>query len=327
MAKKILYFEKVLPENREILEANIPEGYEMAYMEELNEAEQAKALAEGEFMMLIFKKATEDVIRSVPKLRHVQRTGIGFETVDIKTCNELGITVSNLPLGNATAVAEHAAMLPLVIYRHVLSIDRRMRNGEWPAMDYRTNSYEMDGKVHGFIGMGNIARLTAERSRPFGTKLIYYDIVRRPKEEEERLGLTYVDSMDEVLKQADIVSIHLHLNDETRGIIGKREIGLMKKGAILVNISRGGLVDEQALYEAIKSGHLFGAGIDTWATEPNIKDNPLMTLENVVCTCHSAAGTIDTFKKQILACFENIVKADKEGTPNYVVGEVKTTKK
>lgn len=326
MGKKIMFWDPVIEGYRKILNENVPEGYEMVYYEDLDSAGREKACQEVEFYLLNAAKAPAERIRSTPRLRHIQRTGIGFEMIDLAACDDRQITVSNLPMGNATAVAEHAMLLTLAALKKLVPIDRLMREGTWPFWHYRTSCYELDGKVHGFIGMGNIARLVAQRSRPFGTTLIYFDIVRLPREREEQLGLIYCDSMDEVLRRADIVSIHLHLNESTRNIIGRREIGLMKQGAFLINVSRGGLVDEQALYEALTDGHLAGAGIDTWATEPDIADCPLLKLDNVVATGHTASGTIDTFKKQATACFANIVKADVEGTPDYCVGAVKHTR-
>lgn len=328
MSKKILFWENpVLEGYRRILNECVPDGYEMVYYSELGEDEKREAEQEAEFYLLNAAKAPAERILSTPRLRHIQRTGIGFEMVDIRTCDEKGITVSNLPLGNATAVAEHCMLLTLAVLKKLVPVDRLMREGVWPFWNYRTSCYEMEGKVHGFIGMGNIARLVAQRSRAFGTKLVYFDIVRLPEEKERELGVTYCDSMEEVLRQADIVSIHLHLNDSTRNIIGKRELGMMKEGSFLINVSRGGLVDESALYDALVSGHLAGAGIDTWATEPNIRDNPLLKLENVAATGHTASGTIDTFRKQVIACFDNIVKADLQGTPDFCVGQIKETRK
>lgn len=311
---------------RQILNEHVPAGYEMVYYNDLDDAGKAEACQEVEFYLLNAAKAPTDRILSTPRLRHIQRTGIGYETIDVHTCDEKGITVSNLPLGNATAVAEHCMLLTLAALRKLIPTDRLMRQGVWPFWEYRTSCYELDGKVHGFIGMGNIARLTAQRSRPFGTELIYYDIVRLSEDRERALGLTYCSSMEEVLRRADIVSIHLHLNESTRNIIGAKEIAMMKPGSFLVNISRGGLVDEDALYKALVSGHLAGAGIDTWATEPNVKDSPLLTLDTVVATGHTASGTIDTFRKQAIACFDNIVKADREGYPDFCVGENKHTR-
>ena len=327
MGKKIMFWEKPLDGYRTILDEYVPDGYEMLYFTDLDSDEQKKeALEEAEFYLLNAAKSPAERILSTPNLRHIQRTGIGYETIDLETCDQKGITVSNLPLGNATAVAGHAMMLTLAVMKKLIPIDRAMRSGQWPFWMYRTDCFEMDGKVHGFIGMGNIARLVAQRSRAFGTTLVYYDIVRLPEERERELGLTYCSSKDEVLRQADIVSLHLHLNASTRNTIGERELSLMKPNAILVNVSRGGLVDEKALYHALTSGKIFGAGIDTWETEPDIQGNPLLQLDSVVATGHTASGTIDTFRKQAVACFANIVKADTEKYPDYCVGHTKKTR-
>lgn len=310
---------------RKILDECVPDGYEMVYNQDLEEEQRQKVLEEVEFYLLNAAKAPKERILSTPNLRHIQRTGVGYETIDLSACDEIGITVSNLPMGNAVAVAEHTVMLMLAAIKKLIPIDGLMRRGVWPFSHYRTSCYELQGKVVGFIGMGNIARLVAERLKPFGTTLIYYDIVRLPEPLEDKLQLTYCENMEEVLHNADILSIHLHLNPSTYNIIGRKEIAMMKENAVLINVSRGGLVDEDALYDALISGKLSGAGIDTWSSEPNIQNLPLLQLENVVATGHTASGTIDTFKKQVVACFENIVRADKELQPLNCVGATKTT--
>lgn len=325
MLKKILFFEFVIPEQKAILEANRPEGYEVVFWELLNHEEKASALKEAEYFFIVAHQVTEDLIRSAPKLRHIQRSGVGVNNVDVAAADACGVTVSILPIGNATAVAEHAILLPLALYRRLIEVDRDTKAGEWPMWKYRINSYEMDGKVHGFVGLGNIGRLTAMRSKGFGTTIIYYDMFRLSEERETELGVTYL-SMEEVIKQADILSLHVPLTEENRGLIGRKEIEMMKPGALLINVSRGGLVDETALYDALVSGKLGGAGLDTWQDEPNIKGNPLLTLDNVIATAHVAAGTIDTFHKQVAGAFRNILKADRAKKPDFVVGAVKEIK-
>lgn len=324
MKKIVLFFDPVIPEHKRILEENVPDGMEMRFMELLDEEGKKASLKEAEFFLIVAHETTKEDIAGAIHLRHIQRTGIGVNNVDVAAADAARVTVSNLPRGNATAVAEHAILLPMAVYRNLTAIDRETKEGHWPVWKYRTRSYEMDGKVHGFIGMGNIGRLTAERSRAFGTHCIYYDLFRLPAEQEERLGLEYV-SFDEVLKRADIVSLHVPLTKENEKMIGAKELAAMKPGSILINVSRGGLVDEAALYDAIKNGHIAGAGLDTWECEPDIKGNPLLQLDNVVATSHVAAATIDTFKKQVKGCFENLIKADR-GEPAFTVGKVRQTR-
>lgn len=321
--KTILYFEPIIPEQRAVLEENVPEGFKVVFWRELDEKAQEEAISQAEYFFIVGQKTTEELIRRAPRLVHIQRSGIGWDNVDVDFADKQGITVSNIPTGNATAVAEHGILLPLALYRHLIEINRETKNGEWPVWKYRTTSYEMEGKTHGFIGFGNIARRIAYRSQAFGTNIIYYDMYRLSEDREKELGVTYM-SMDDVLKNADILSVNVPMLPGNRGLIGRREIGLMKQGALLINVSRGGLVDEEALYDALVSGQLAGAGIDTWADEPNIQGNPLLALDNVIATSHVAAATSDTFKKQVQAGFANILKASIDGKPDFAVGAVKT---
>ena len=271
--KLIMYFEPVIQEYKEILEKNTPKGFKMCYWEEIPENERQKKLTEVEYFLVVSSVVDKKLIENAHNLRHIQRTGIGYDNIDIKTANKFGITVSNFPTGNSVAAAEHAILLILAVYRNLININNDTKEGKWPLWKYRTKSYEMDGKIHGFIGFGNIGRETAKRSISFGTKIIYYDLIRATREIENAYSATFL-SFEEVICKSDILSIHVPLTPENQGLIGREEINMMKKDAILINISRGGLVDEMALYEALKRGDLSGAGIDTWENEPVISNNP-----------------------------------------------------
>lgn len=321
--KTILYFEPLIPEHVEVIQTHTPEGYEIAFWQLLNEAEREAALLRAEFFFIVAHQTTKDWIDRAPRLRHIQRSGIGCDNVDVAAADSNGVTVSNLPTGNATAVAEHAILLPLALYRRLMEVNEDTKAGAWPVWQYRSTSYEMDGKVHGFIGMGNIGRLTAARSRAFGTRVIYYDVYRLPAALEAELGVEYM-SKEAVIANADILSLHVPLLPENVGMIGSKELAAMKPGALLINVSRGGLIDEDALYDALVEKRLGGAGIDTWAAEP-CRENRLFSLKNVIATSHVAAGTIDTFAKQVKAGFANIVQAN-DGHPDHTVGMTKTTK-
>ena len=186
----------------------------------------------------------------------------------------------------------------------------------------------MNGKTHGFIGFGTIGQETAKRSKAFGTNIIYYDPFRISEENE--LDATYM-SINEVLEKSDIVSLHLPLHPETENLITHRELTMMKNNAILINVSRGGIVDENALAKALRNGDIAGAGIDVWESEPPKIDHPLFKLENVITTPHIGAGTHDTLQRVLNMAFTNIGKVNKGEDPDYVVNNIKqariTTKK
>jgi phosphoglycerate dehydrogenase-like enzyme len=181
--------------------------------------------------------------------------------------------------------------------------------------------YEMEGKTHGFIGFGNIGREAAKRSKVFGTNIIYYDKFRASKEHEEQLGASYL-SLEEVLKQSDIISLHIPLIEETKGLIGEKELSLMKNSAVIVNVSRGGTIQEKALYEALKSGIIAGATVDVCESEPTNPDNPLLKLDNVIASPHIGAGTRDTLNRVLDIAFTNIKNVDDGQTPKFVVNDI-----
>jgi len=310
---------------RDVLKKYTPEGYELWFWQEMDAAERQARLPEADYMVVINTHVDGKTLEAARKLRLVQRTGIGVNNIDVETATRLGIPIAIVPGGNSVAVAELTILFILALYRHLLPIDRQTKEGKWPNWAYRPVSHEMDGKVHGLIGFGNIGKETAKRSRAFGTKIVYYDIVRAPEEKEKELGATYLP-LEELLKQSDIVSIHVPLVPETKGMIGMEQLRLMKREAILINVARGGIVKEQDLYQALKEGIIAGAGIDTWEMEPVNPDNPLLALDNVVAMPHIAAGTIDTFERVVRMSFQNIVKAEEDNRPLHVVNGVETAR-
>jgi lactate dehydrogenase-like 2-hydroxyacid dehydrogenase len=292
----------------------------------MNEQEKAKALAQSEYFLVATARITGDMMKKATRLRMVQKTGVGCDNIDIKTAAELNIPVCNTPGGNSTAVAELTIAFILNLYRKLNILDRATKNGKWYMWEYRLQSFEMKGKTHGIIGMGNIGKATARLSQAFGTKIIYYDKYRLKEDEEKALNVTYME-MDDLLKNSDIVSIHIPLLPETEGLIGERELALMKKNAILINVSRGKIVDEKALAKALKEKRISGAGIDTWANEPVDKDNPLLKFDNVIATPHIGAGTRDTLSNILEMCFKNFSIVESGGDPQYVVNGIMKARK
>jgi len=279
----VLYFDKVFPAFKDLLETHNSDGFKLVYWYEMSESEREDALQEAEYFLVATIKITQEMIKKASNLKLVQKTGIGVDNIDLEAARELNIPVCNTPGGNAAGVAELTIGMILSLYRKLNILDKATKNGEWLMWEYRPSSYEMNGKTHGFIGFGNIGRETAKRSQAFGTKIVYYDKFRLPVDKEKELEVTYME-LDEVLKNSDIISIHIPLLPETRGLISKRELSLMKPSAILVNVSRGNIVDEAALAEALQNNAIAGAGIDVWASEPVNKKNPLLKFDNVVAT-------------------------------------------
>jgi phosphoglycerate dehydrogenase-like enzyme len=271
------------------------------------------ALHDVEYAILRVLRMNADTIGKMPRLKLIQRWGVGFEKVDIAAAGKRGIPVAVAPGGNATPVSELAVLLMLAVYRNVVPLHEGIRAGRWEKEKYIDNSFVIRGKTVGLVGCGAIGIQVAQKIKAFGAEVIYYDVVRLPPAEEAKLGLRHV-GLDELLTQADIVSLHLPLLDSTRRLIGERAIGLMKPGAVLVNTARGEIVDSAALAAALQSGKLRGAGLDVFDSEPLAMDSPLRGLSNVVFTPHTGGNTSDVNGDMVEICVANIV-AVSEGRP------------
>jgi glyoxylate reductase len=224
-----------------------------------------------------------------------------------------GVPVGLTPEGTSKPVAEHVILLILSLYRKLFVANQTLREGQWLQWQLRPQSYNLVGKTVGIVGLGRIGREVAQRTRAFECQLVYYDVLRAPTEVETKLEVNYV-SLDELLAQSDIITLHVPRTKETQGMIGAAQLARMKPTALLINTARGGLVDEAALYQALTSGQIAGAGLDVFAVEPPGADNALLHLDNVVATPHIAAGTRDALANKMRAAFGNMQRVA-EGQP------------
>lgn len=325
MTIKVLYFDLITDALKEVIESHNKQKYNMLYWHEMNLIERETALAKAEYLLVAAYKINEDILRKAKKAKILQKTGIGLDNMDLIKAAELGIPVCNTPGSNASGVAELAMAMILSLYRKLLILDKATKNGKWLMWELRPFTFELQNKIHGFIGFGNIGRKTAQLSRAFGTKIVYYDPRRLPEAIEQEFDATYME-LDDVLRNSDIVSLHLPLLHDTRDLIGKRELSLMKSTAVLVNVARGGIIDEAALYQALLKGELAGAGIDTFAAEPVAMDNPLLSLDNVIATPHIGAGTRDTLNNVLEIAFSNFYRVDQGEIPQHIVNGVNKLK-
>lgn len=254
--------------------------------------EEYQKMTDAEIMVLRIFKARQDVIERNKGLKMIIRWGAGFDSVDIEAAGKNGVVVANTPGANAPAVSELAVMLMLAVGRHLIDHMDSLRKGVWSKNTYINQSYTLNRKLVGIIGAGNIGRQTAKKAQAFGAEVQYYDPFRLSPEREQELGLRYVP-LETLLKTSDVISLHVPLTDSNRHMLGAEEISQMKDGAILVNTARGGLVDDQALAEAVRSGKLAGAGLDVVENEPLKEDDSLLTTPGIVVTPHVGGGTAD----------------------------------
>jgi len=296
------YSDKVLT----IVREELLEGFNLISLENIDKEELIqKAVLADYFLASGRIPIDKEVIESAIKLRMIQRTGVGTDTIDLETLKEKGIPIYINPGINSTSVAEHTIMLMLSVLRRLNIVDAEVKSGKWRKNDNGIECNSLIGKTIGIIGMGNIGRTVVKMLQPFGVTVLYYDPVRLPEHEENNLNIQYCD-LHELLKQIDILSLHCSLTPQTKGFIGTFEIASMKHGAVIINTARGQLIDETALAEALKQGHIKGAGLDVLSQEPLIKDNPLLNFDNVILTPHIGGLTIEIFRKMIREAFENI---------------------
>jgi phosphoglycerate dehydrogenase-like enzyme len=254
-----------------------------------------------------------------PKMRLVQFQGVGYVDSAVIEARQHGVPVAITPEGTCLGVAEHTILLILALYKHLIEAHNALSEGKWIHNRLRYTSYFLYGKVLGIVGLGRIGMDVVQRARGFEpVRIVYYDLFRKSPEEEARLGVEYLE-LDELLRTADIVSLHVFLSDRSRGMIGEREFGLMKPSAILINTSRGAVVDEQALYVALKDRRIWGAGLDAWTEEPTAPDNPITRLDNVVCSPHMATGTVDADRMKFEAAIANYRRVLRGEPPANVV--------
>jgi D-3-phosphoglycerate dehydrogenase / 2-oxoglutarate reductase len=231
----------------------------------------------------------EEVFKLAPELRVMSRFGIGVDNIDLAAAKARGIKVTNARGDNADSVAECVVALILALYRDVVGLDASTRRGRWDR--YVGNTIR--GKKVGLVGFGAIAQYVARLLSAFGATIVAYDLFR-DEAAAKRLGVSFVD-LDALIEQSDIVSLHVPATPETTRLIGERQLGRMKKTAILINTARGAVVDQGALCAALKERRIAGAGIDVFEKEPTDASNPLFALDNVVVTPHSAAETYETY--------------------------------
>ena len=254
------------------------------------DSERLGAVADARILVAAHVKITEDLYGAAPRLAGVIRTGIGLDTVDIPAATRHGVCIAHVPDFCYDEVADSAWTLILAVTRKLLEADRRVRRGEW-VPNALLPVHSLRGRALGLVAFGHIARKVAERGRAFGVHVIaadpYLDGAAMARDGVEKV------SFDELLARADIVSLHTPLTPETRGLVNAAAFARMKPGAILINTSRGPVVDEPALVDALRSGHLGGAGLDVLSPEPPAPDNPLFAMDNVVLTPHSSSTTVE----------------------------------
>jgi len=278
---------------------------------------EAVAGADG-YLSMITDAVDAELMDAAPRLRVVSNMAVGYNNIDVAAATQRGIVVTNTPGILTEATAELAFALILAAARRVVDLDRRTRAGEWTCWaPLLFLSREVSGKTLGIVGLGRIGRAVARRAQAFGMRVLYHNRSRLDQAEERDLGVEYAEQ-DELLRTSDFVSLHVPLSDETRHLLGRRELGLMKPTSYLINTSRGPVVDEAALVEALRDRRIEGAGLDVYENEPLLTPG-LTDLDNVVLMPHVGSATVETRMKMARMAAENLLAGLRGERPAHVV--------
>ena len=254
-----------------------------------NAADYVEELKQSEGLLIRISHIGRKEIEACPDLKVIGRHGVGYETVDVEAATEAGIPVVITPGANSRSVAEHTVSLMLALIKDLMNSHREMLEGNWEIRQ-SLKSYEWEGKLVGFIGFGHIGKLAAKMCQGLDFATAAYDPFI-PREKIEEAGCRYFSSVEELIKEADVVSIHVPYLETTKNLIALPQLRQMKKTAILINCARGGIVNEEDLAKALKEGIIGGAGLDVFVGEKLREDSPLRDAPNLICTPHMAAQT------------------------------------
>lgn len=317
---KVLFFTDDAPEITALVTRYAPAGFEVTvHPDSLSDAAKFPLIVDADFLMLTGQSPPEAALRAARRLKLIQLISAGYNHINLPLCRELGIPVANNGGANAIDVAEHTIALILGIYRKLFDMDYTARNNLWQPERYSLSTYVINGRIVGIVGMGQIGRRVAGLLNAFGAEVIYHDLFPLAADQEQALGITPA-TLPDLLRQADIVTLHVSLTPETHHLIGRAELALLKPTALLVNTCRGPVVDEAALYEVLTAGRILGAALDVLEQEPPDPNNPILKLPNVLLSPHAAGNSYDTWRRRAQFMFANIQRVWVGQPPLAVVG-------
>jgi D-3-phosphoglycerate dehydrogenase len=299
---KVLIADSLSPAAVESLKAG---GVEVDERTSITPAELLTAIPEYHGLIVRSRsKVPADLLAAASQLKVVGRAGVGVDNIDVKAANGRGIAVVNTPISTSVAVAEHTFALMLSLLRQIPRADTAMKSGGWPKKDLE--GAELSGKTLGILGLGNIGAQVARRAAAFDMQVLGYDPLLDAHTISSRNAMAA--SLEEIYTQADVITLHLPLLPETRGMLGAETFAKMKRGVYIICAARGGVIDEDALVAALNSGQVAGAGLDVFATEPP-GPTALVTHPNVVATPHIAAQTAEAQNRAALDVAEEVLNA------------------
>ena len=293
---KFVMTQAVCPEGLQMLDG-VADVYVADNQDPNNYLDEMK---DADALIVRIAKCDGHAIENSPNLKVIGRTGVGYDSVDVKTATSHGIPVVITPGANNRSVAEHAVAMMFALSKNLVEAQQEMCKGNWEIRGAK-KAFELEGKTIGILGLGAIGRETAKICEGCGMKVAAYDPFLS-KEQVEGYGAVYYENYEDLLKVSDVVSIHVPLTDETKNMISKKQLTEMKKTALIINCSRGGIINETDLVEALKAGEIAGAGTDVFCSEPPKTDNPLLNCPNLIVSPHSAAQTREAVIKMAQMC-------------------------
>lgn len=300
----VTFLDQLHPWIEKCVRDSVPDNWVVTFDNGAVQGGDHSAVAHADVLLLIGASVPGALVEAAPNLKLVQKLGVGTDKIDCSACAAHDVAVARVFGGNAVPVAEHTLMLILSTLRRLPAMDASTRSGGWLKEEARSAHRQIHGRQVGLVGFGQVGRAVARLLLGFGANVVYCDPVAPPESLVHELSVTPM-ALDELLATSDIVSLHVPLDDGTRGMIDRRRLGLMKKDAILVNCARGGVVDEAALAEALRAGTILGAGVDVFSVEPPV-GSPLLDIDNVVLSPHIAGATIDNFREILARGIRNV---------------------
>lgn len=303
--KKVILYCETVPEGfQKLINDLCPDEFELRFLFPKGDYPLGK-IEEADYILASIYKINKEVLDEAKKVKLVHCPATGVNHIDLQYAKEKGIYVCNSAGLNASTTAEMTIALMQCAMRRICRVDAGVKNGEWHSWTWRHDMYELLGKTIGFIGGGNVAKQVMQRLQGWGVNIIYSDPYRMPLETEEKLHAHYVDQ-DTLLRESDVVSLHCPLTPTTRGMINKDAFCKMKRSAIIVNEARGPVIDHDDLVEALQTGEIWGAAIDTWWSEPIDINDPLLKMEKVITTSHLGAASRECAERCFKLGFDNI---------------------
>lgn len=305
----------------DILCSVVPEGFSVDTLDSLNRECLIRQAADADYFLVSGRLSIDaEVLDAAPHLKMIQRTGVGIEMLDLAAIKQRRIPVYVNAGVNAQSVAEHTLTLILACLKQLPRINKQTHSGIWAKQASGLQTRELYGKIVGLVGMGHIGRMVAHLLNAFGAVILYTDVFRQPETVEKELGLTYYSSFGEMLPNVDILSFHCPLTPDNVEMLNVCTLSLMKPGAVVVNTARGKLINPDDLYDALLSGRIHSAGLDTHYEEPIKEDNRLLELDNVILTPHIGGLSFEAFRAMMKGAMDNIV-AFESGQLNRIEGK------